>query len=85
MTQQINQLEQRIERNTQQMINSLRESLQIAMEKMNAQADRGERLIQDFMAASKLHSDTILTSIQQQIDRISSNTSVSPPPPQKTA
>jgi hypothetical protein len=65
------------------MINSLGDSLQHAMAKMNEQADRGEWLMQDFMKASKLQSDTILTWIQQQIDRLSNNTSVSPSPPRK--
>jgi hypothetical protein len=83
LTQQLAQLEQRIERNTQQMIASLGESLQQAMLKMNEQADRGERLMQDFMSASKLHTDSILTSIQQQIDRLSNNNHVSPSPPRK--
>jgi hypothetical protein len=83
LKQQLEQLEARIERNTQQMISSLGESLQHAMTKMNEQADRGEKLIQDFMAASKLQTDSILTSIQQQIDRLSHNAQVSPSPPRK--
>jgi DNA repair exonuclease SbcCD ATPase subunit len=81
--QQIGQLEQRIERNTQQMINSPGENLQQAMAHMNAQAERSERMMQDFMNASKLHTDSVLTTIQQQIDRLTNTHNVSPSPPRK--
>jgi hypothetical protein len=81
--QQIGQLEQRIERNTQQMINSLGDSLQKAIDQMNAQADRGERMMQEFMTTSKTQTESILTSIQQQLDRLANANNVSPSPPRK--